>query len=220
MPSDRPPFFGLLQRRTCLCPTWRGWLLTALIVLPLVATGLRRLQPFLAINAPVTSNVLVVEGWMPDYGMKDVISETQRTPYVTLIVTGGPLERGAPLANYGTYADLGAATLAKLGANAPLPQAVPAADVYRDRTFTSALALHDWLKTRGPMPAKINLVTLGAHARRSRLLFNKVFGPDVKIGVIAVRDRGYDELHWWRSSQGFRVVTDEFIAYLYARFIF
>ncbi len=164
--------------------------------------------------------MLVVEGWMPDYGMKEVILETQRTPYVMLVVTGGALERGAPLSNYGTYAELGAATLAKLGANTPSPQAVSAADVYRDRTFTSALALRDWLKAHGPMPAKINLVTLGAHARRSRLLFNKVFGPDVKIGVISVPDRSYDAQHWWRSSQGFRVVTDEFIGYLYARFIF
>ncbi|MFA6286322.1 MAG: hypothetical protein WC661_02990 [Opitutaceae bacterium] len=220
MPDDRPPFFGLLQRRACLCPTWRGWLLAALIVLPLVVTGLRRLQPFLAVTAPVTSTVLVVEGWMPDYGLKEVIAETHRTPYVTLVVTGGPLERGAPLSNFGTYADLGAATLDKLGVTTPHPQAVPATDVYRDRTFTSALALRDWLKARGPIPEKINLVSLGTHARRSRLLFNKVFGPDVEIGIIAVPDRGYDAQHWWRSSQGFRSVTDEFIGYLYARFIF
>jgi hypothetical protein len=220
MPSDRPPFFGLLKRRECLFPTWRGWLLAALIVLPLLATGVRRLQPFLAVTAPVSGGVLVVEGWMPDYGMKEVITETQRAPYVTLIVTGGPLERGAPLSSYKTYADLGAATLAKLGANRPPPQAVPAADVYRDRTFTSAIALRDWLKAQGPIPNKINLVTLGAHARRSRLLFNKVFGRDVEIGIIAVPDRSYNAQHWWRSSQGFRVVTDEFIGYLYARFIF
>jgi len=220
MPNDRPPFFGLLQRRPCLCPTWRGWLLGALITLPLFVTGVRRLQPFLAVTSPVTSNVLVVEGWMPDYGMQEIISETKRMSCVTLVVTGGPLERGAPLSDYGTYAALGAATLAKLGADNPRPQAVPAADVYRDRTFTSALALREWLKARGPMPEKINLVSLGAHSRRSRLLFNKVFGPGVKIGIIAVPDRSYDAQHWWRSSQGFRVVTDEFIGYLYARFIF
>ena len=220
MPNDRPPFFGLLHRRPCVVPTWRGWLLAVLIALPLIATGVRRVQSFLAVTAPVSSSVLVVEGWMPDYGMKEVIAETQRTPYVTLVVTGGPLERGAPLSDYGTYAELGAATLAKIGTTSPQPQAVPAADVYRDRTFTSAIALRDWLKARGPMPAKINLVSLGAHARRSRLLFNKVFGPDVKIGIIAIPDRSYDERHWWRSSQGFRVVTDESIGYLYARFIF
>ena len=166
------------------------------------------------------SHVLVVEGWMPDYGMKEVITETQRKPYVLLVVTGGPLERGAPLSEYGTYAALGAATLAKLGASSPPPQSVPAMDVYRDRTFASAFALRDWLKERGPIPATINLVSLGAHARRSRLLFNKVFGPDVEIGIIAVPDRSYDAQHWWRSSQGFRSVTDEFIGYLYARFIF
>lgn len=220
MPTDRPPFFGLLNRRVCLLPTWRGWLLALLIVLPAAVVGVRKVQPFLAVSAPLTSDVLVVEGWMPDYGMKQVIEETGRTPYVVLIVTGGPLERGAPLSEYRTYAELGTATLAKLGANRPLPQAVPSADVYRDRTFTSAIALRDWLRTQGPMPATINLVSLGAHSRRSRLLFNKVFGHDVKIGIIALPDRSYDARHWWRSSQGFRTVVDEFLGYVYVRFIF
>ncbi len=220
MPNNRPPFFGLLKRHECLLPTWRGWVLAALIVLPLIATGVRRLQPFLAVNAPVSGGVLVVEGWMPDYGMEEVVSYARLNHCTTLCVTGGPLERGAPLSTYGTYADLGAAVLAKFGANNPPPQAVPAADVYRDRTFTSALALRDWLKARGTIPDKINLVSLGAHSRRSRLLFNKVFGRDVAIGIIALPDRGYDAQHWWRSSQGFRCVTDEFIGYLYARFVF
>lgn len=220
MPSDRPPFFGLLNRRVCLLPTWRGWLLAFLIIATLAAVGVRKVQPFLSVSSPVTCDVLVVEGWMPDYGMAQVLEETRRKPYVVLIVTGGPLERGAPLSSYGTYAELGSATLAKLGANSPVPQAVPAADVYRDRTFTSAIALRDWLQKQGQMPAKINLVSLGAHARRSRLLFNKVFGRDVKVGIIALPDRSYDAKHWWRSSQGFRVVTDEFIGYIYVRFIF
>jgi len=194
--------------------------MAALVLIPLMAVGFRRLQPFLAVTDPVPGGVLVVEGWMPDYGMDEVLAEIRRAGYAALYVTGGPMEHGEPLSEYKTYAELGAATLAKLGANAPSPQAVPAQEAHKDRTYFSAVALRDWLRAHGPMPAKINLVSLGAHARRSRLLFEKAFGPDVEIGIIAVPDRGYDTRNWWRSSQGFRTVTDEAIGYLYARFVF
>ena len=194
--------------------------MAALIVLPLAVTGIRRVQPFLAVTAPAPGGVLVVEGWMTNYGLDEVLAETRRTPYAALYVTGGPLERGEPLSEYKTYADLGAACLAKLGASNPSPQAVPAKEAYKDRTYYSAVALRDWLQAHGTLPAKINLVSLGAHSRRSRLLFEKAFGPGVEIGIIAVPDRGYDAEHWWRTSQGFRVVTDELIGYLYARLVF
>ena len=157
---------------------------------------------------------------MPDYGLEEVITETRRNAYSALYITGGPMEHGEPLSEYKTYAELGAATLVKLGVSTPPPQAVPAKEVYKDRTYFSAVALRDWLKAHGAMPKKLTLVSLGAHSRRSRLLFEKAFGSDVEIGIIAVPDRGYDASRWWRSSQGFRVVTDEFIGYLYARFVF
>ena len=45
-------------------------------------------------------------------------------------------------------------------------------------------------------------------------------GPGVKVGIIAVEPQDYDPRRWWASSAGFRAVTDEAIAYLYARLIF
>jgi len=63
-------------------------------------------------------------------------------------------------------------------------------------------------------------MTLGPHARRSRLLFQKAFGKEVKVGVISVEDRDYDPAHWWRSSEGVREVLGEAIAYFYAKFFF
>ena len=194
--------------------------MAALIVVPLVVAGLRGLQPFLALNRPVPGGVLVIEGWMPDFAMEAALAEARRTPYAAIYVTGGPLEQGKPLSAYKTYAELGAATLAKLGPATPAPVAVPAGDVRRDRTYASAVTLREWLKAHGQTTAKLNLMTLGAHARRSRMMFAKAFGPEVEVGVIAVTGHDYDTRHWWRSSQGFRMVTDEFIAYLYATFVF
>jgi len=64
------------------------------------------------------------------------------------------------------------------------------------------------------------LVSMGPHARRSRLLFAKAFSPEVRVGIISLEERDFDPAHWWTSSQGFRTVVDELIAYSYARLLF
>jgi hypothetical protein len=66
----------------------------------------------------------------------------------------------------------------------------------------------------------MDVVTLGAHARRSRLLFQKALGDEFQVGVIAIEDRQFDPNHWWQSSAGVRRVIDELVAYLYARTLF
>ena len=68
--------------------------------------------------------------------------------------------------------------------------------------------------------SSFDIVTQGPHARRSRLLYEKAFGGDVEVGVIATEDPKYDPAHWWRSSEGVREVMSEAIAYGYARLFF
>ena len=98
--------------------------------------------------------------------------------------------------------------------------AVPSMPVRQDRTYASALALKDWLAAHNLNPSGLNLMTLGPHARRSRLLFHKALGKGVDVGVISVASQDYDPKHWWHSSQGVRVVLSESIAYTYASLFF
>jgi DUF218 domain len=191
-----------------------------LVLLVLAALFLRGVLPFLAVNAPVTAQVLVVEGWVNDYALEAAVQEFHRGGYSKMYVTGGPLERGEPLSEYKTYAALGAAVAIHFGVPPTLVQAVPAPNVRRDRTYASALALRDWLELHGQMPDGLNLVTLGPHARRSRLLYEKAFGDACRIGVISIEDEGYDPHRWWAYSQGVRTVVSETVAYLYTRFFF
>ena len=137
-----------------------------------------------------------------------------------MYVTGGPIDRGAPLAEYKTYAALGAAVAGFFGVPTNRVHAVPSPGVQRDRTYASALALRDWLKLHGGVPPALNLVTVGPHSRRSRLLFEKAFDGDCEIGVIAVEDEDYDPQRWWAYSRGVRAVMSETITYLYARCLF
>lgn len=182
--------------------------------------AVRKAQSFLAVNDPVGGNVMVIEGWAPDYALEQIIAEFKRHHYTKLYVVGVPLERGAPLSEYKTYAELGAATLLKLGMDPDSIQAVPAPLVRRDRTYASALVLKKWLQEHNALPAEFNLISMRPHARRSRLLFEKAFGPEVRVGIISLENQDYDPRHWWKSSQGVRTVTGEVIAYVYARLLF
>jgi hypothetical protein len=66
----------------------------------------------------------------------------------------------------------------------------------------------------------IDVLTENLHARRTRLLFQKAFGRQVPVGVIAVPNPDYDSKHWWHYSDGVREVIGQAIAYAYARFFF
>jgi hypothetical protein len=212
--------WNLFHRRPCLVPTWRGWLLLLLIFGTLSYIGVRGLYNFLAVNDPRPGGVLVVEGWAPDYALEAAVADFKQFSYEKVYVTGGPIERGAPLSSYKTYAELGTATLLALGLGSNVVQAVPAPKVTQDRTYACGVALKHWADEHGVQLTRINLLTVGPHARRSRLLFQKAFGKDMPIGIIAVAEPDYDGRRWWKSSLGFRAVTGEAIAYLYARFLF
>lgn len=211
----------LLRRRTGRAPTWQGWLALALVAGLGTATmvgGL--LHPFLAVTARERTDVLVVEGWIPDFALRAALEEFHRGGYRQLYVVGGPLEKGELLVDFGTHAEVGRATLERMGAPADHLRAVPAPRVRRDRTFASAVALRDWLDRAGLRPAALNVVTVDAHARRSRLLFAQAFGDRTRIGIIALPDEHYDGPRWWRSSQGVRIVLSEWLGYVYARLLF
>ncbi len=211
---------GFLHRRQCLVPTARGWLAffagAALLVLILIC----EINPFLSVTDQVPADVLVVEGWAPDYAMEAAVTEFKNHHYQKIYVTGGPIDQGAPLSDYKTYAELGAAVLLKLGLSTNEVQAVSAPWVRQDRTYTSAITLQAWWREHQVSPTKINLLTVGPHARRSRLLFEKALGKNVGVGVISIPGKDFDEGHWWRSSGGVRVVIGETLAYCYARFLF
>jgi hypothetical protein len=198
----------------------RGALLLLILFASLLIFGFRNIQAFLAVNDPTPEGILVVEGWSPDYALETAKLEEQGNPHHLLYVVGGPLEQGAPLSQYPTYADLGAAILLRMGMSQDTVQAVPSGYVYKDRTYAEAVALSNWLRQHGAIPKEINLISLGAHARRSRLLFEKAFGKSTRVGIIAVEDRNYDPAHWWKTSEGVRSVISETIAYGYARLLF
>ena len=197
--------------------TLRGWLLLVLSVTVFSVVTIRELYPFLAVTEPVGSGLLVVEGWVTDITMNAAFTEFKQHNYKKICVTGGPIEHTAWANYYKTYAEEGKATLLRLGLHENEVQALPSPWVRKDRTYASAAALAKWIRYNGAAFSTIHLITEGAHARRSRLLFQKALGRGVKVGVTSVPDSEYDPEQWWRSSAGVRMVLGETIAYVYAR---
>jgi hypothetical protein len=210
---------GLLRRRHLWLPTWRGWLV--LVVLSILAGygGLRCIHPFLAVDAPVAARVMVVEGWIPMPALKAAADRFRAEGYETLCTVGGP-QPGEPPDSLRNDAVIVADQFLEMGIPAAKVHAVPSGAPKRDRTYTSAAVLRGWFVQQGELPAGFNVVTQGVHSRRSRLLFQKAFGDEVEIGVIAAPDPDYDASKWWNYSEGVKEVLSEGAAYLYARLWF
>jgi hypothetical protein len=200
-------------------PSLRGWAVILIAIVLVGALLVFRVHGFLAVNHPIQADALVVEGWISDRAFKGLIGELQRREYGKVYTTGGPVEWHDSARYGGTYAGYCAMKLQRSGykTNAIVP--VPSNDSDWERTFHSAAALRDYFKTNHCAPAAINVITMGPHARRTRLIFQRALGNDIRVGIISLRRDDYDPEHWWRSSTGVREVVSEAAAYAYCRIV-
>jgi len=210
---------SLIRRREMWAITKEGWIIAIMGLIIAMLLIITNIHSFLAVNAPIKAGTLVVEGWLPDYAIESAIAEFKKGEYRQLITTGLPLGKGYYLAEYKNYAELTAATCIALGFDKDKVIAVPAASVVKHRTAASAIALRDWLAASALKVDSINLYSFGTHARRSWIIFKAVLNPDIKVGIIAAEPQDYNQQEWWKSSAGFRSVTGEILAYIYARFV-
>ena len=209
----------LIRPREMWAITREGWVIAIIGLIISMTLILANIHPFLAVTSPIKADILVVEGWLPDYAIESAIAEFKKGGYRQLIATGLPVSKGYYLAEYKNYAELTAATCIALGFDKDKVVAVPAPSVVKHRTAASAIALRDWLATSALKVDSINLYSIGTHARRSWIVFKEVLHPDIKVGIIAAEPQDYNPQEWWKSSEGFRTVTGEIIAYIYARFV-
>lgn len=210
----------LIRRQETWLPTVWGWIFLVLLTLSLLTIGISNLPSFLAVNQPINAEVLVIEGWLPDYAVKEALNRFRRGSYRQIVTTGIPIERGCYLAEYKNYAELAAATLKTLGLEPEKIVSVPTPEVRKDRTYASAIAFKQWLKKANIPIKSIDLLTLDLHARRSWLLYRQALAAtNTKVGIIAMPPIDYDPKYWWRYSAGVRKTINELVAYIYARFI-
>jgi hypothetical protein len=222
-PYDKPSqrFWGVLTRKERWGLSWRGRLLVTSAALIAGYLMLLKIYPFLAVTDRVNTKVLVVEGWIHPYAIRIAADEFKSGSYQRIFTTGGPVTgNGGYINDYNTTASVGADALKKVGISPDLVQMVPSHVFGRDRTYSSAVALRDWLREHDIRTSSINVLTQDVHARRSRLLFGEALGPNISVGVIAVPNPDYDGKRWWGYSEGVEQVIGESIAYIYAKLFF
>jgi hypothetical protein len=211
----------MLTRRERWGLSFKGNLAIAAVALVAGLIVFLNIHPFLAVTRPVDSKVLVVEGWVHDFAIDAAVKVFRTGSYDHVFATGGPIVgQGGYISDSHTYASIGAQELVKAGIPRELVQMVPSRVMDRDRTYSSAVALRDWLREHQVTVASINVLTEDCHARRTWFLFQEVFGKDVKVGIISVPSPDYDANDWWKYSEAVREVIDETVAYIYAKFLF
>jgi uncharacterized SAM-binding protein YcdF (DUF218 family) len=212
---------GMLTRRERWGLSWRGWVAVILFCFAFAALAIFRVFPFLAVSDRQPTDILVSEGWLPDYAVQRVAAEFRTGGYARVFATGGPISgMGGYTNDYNTAASVGAGRLRAAGVPSEVVQMVPSRVLRRDRTYSSALALRSWFRANNVRAERINVATEAPHARRTQLLFQLAFGKDTRVGVIPIQNPDYDPKRWWRYSEGVRDVIGEALALIYAEFLF
>ena len=201
--------------RTLWLPTWRTLLLLAVTVLPVAIWVVSQLHPWLSVTDPVPeAKYVVVEGWVPDRVVGLAIDWGKTHEVEKYFTTGVPLEAGKYLSNYPTYAEICADTMKRMGVDPAKVRPAPTQSVDMERTRAMAKGLKAVLDGMN-IPAadkKINLFSSGCHGYRSRMHFQRVLGPEWKVGVISVPPAAYVPGTWWKYSEGVKSVIEEVIA--------
>lgn len=90
--------------------------------------------------------------------------------------------------NFNSVAESARNRLLSMGIDSSSIIAVPGKRVKINRTLTSALAFRDWLKTSDIDVKGINIISMGTHARRTWMTYNKILHKKYDIGIISLPD--------------------------------
>jgi uncharacterized SAM-binding protein YcdF (DUF218 family) len=173
-------------------------------------------EKFFSLNSPAHGDILIVEGWIDVEGA-DAAAALLKQPHSTYkyVVAAGSLSGEKWNKRRWSYAEIAAIELHREGI--PNDQIIVADSgaVESQRTFTTAVAAKRALEQKGIPVSVFDVFTRGPHARRSRLVFSKVFGGGVTVGVISWTPPGYDSGPWWKSSERSNDMIRETVGYFF-----
>ncbi len=205
----------LFRRRVAVVPTLFGWLC---LITALVGSFLLwwfKAEGFLSETKRIPgADILIVEGWIGNEGVRAAKTEFEVGGYKWLVTTGGYTNEGWSGKRW-NYSDIADHQLLNLGFPKDHLVSAPAQDVENQRTFESAEATLSALRANNIPFDKLVVFTRGAHARRSRLIFSKVFQSNVKVGVISWMPAQYMNQRWWQVSNRADELVKESVGYLF-----
>ncbi|MCE1200576.1 MAG: DUF1684 domain-containing protein [Bacteroidia bacterium] len=212
--------FRLFVRKNVVVPTAAGWLLILALFVAFFWFTLQSIYPFLSRTKKTVSDLLVVEGWLPDNGLREAIDYYRANGYKRMIITGIPITQWTYTSPHTNMADASAETMRRMLFRDSIYTVSIPSNIYRDRTYATAVALKMRFEEWGfPSNQPFDLYSMGAHARRSYNMFRKAF-PDTPIGLLVATDMSFDPETWYKTSRGFRTVFSEWISYWYTALAF
>jgi hypothetical protein len=117
--------------------------------------------------------------------------------------------------NVNSNAELARNRLLAMGMDPSRIIATPGEKVIINRTLTSALAFRDWLKTTNIDIKGINIISMGTHARRTWMIYNKILHKKYEIGIISLPDYYFNNSRIYRLFKTIR----ELLGIIYYWFI-
>ncbi len=191
----------------------------SLILLTAFLTCFINLHSFLALNRPIATNTLVIEGWLFDYMLDYAVNEINQCDYQYIITVGCKKKFKQSSVHYGysSYADYVADKIIKKGIDSTKVFSVPFENIYIHQTYQSAISLKKWLKENKNLDiSSVNVFTGGPHARKSYVIFKKNLKDICNIGIISCQIKHYNSRFWWSSIRGLKVTLRYFWGYIYA----
>jgi hypothetical protein len=204
---------------------WFPTVLTSLLLCAAVVLALLMLikqsYPWLALNAPARgkddtgASTLIVEGWLDESELAQVVAALHNRHYQRVLTTGGPIAAWSDVGGWKTFA---ARSAAYLSPRTSLPViALPAPESSQERTYLNGLMVRAWQQQSGTRLEAVDVYSAGAHARRSRMVYRMALNmrseQQTEVGVLAAIAPGFDAQHWWRSSIGVKTTLGEALSW-------
>lgn len=133
---------------------------------------------------------------------KIIIPDLSKYEYVFLKVG----EEQSTLNNFNSNAELARNSLISMGIDSSRIIATSGDRVIINRTLTSALAFRDWLKTTNIKVKGINIISLGAHTRRTWMIYNKILHRRFEIGIISLPDYEFNHSRVYKLIKTIREI--------------
>lgn len=213
--------FKLANKRERWGLTIYGWLFVFTLFTIAFLVYVKGIVAFLSAEDTIDAKIMVIEGYIPDYAYDEIIKSFNENNYEMIVTSGATFDQGFYLSGINTSAGLIRNSLLELGFDSAKVVAVPVpANVYKDRTYHSAIYSHKYIREHFPDVKSVNIVSLGPHATRSLYLFRMVYEPEIQVGNIVIPHISISTNNWYKSSRGFKGVMDETTSYFYVRFFF
>jgi hypothetical protein len=118
--------------------------------------------------------------------------------------------------NYSSFAEIARNMLISFGVDSNKIIAVPGDNISVHRTIASAASVHEYFKLAGIKKGKINIVSIGPHARRSWITYKTILDKtNFEIGIISL-DIYQDDYSSFRKSLN---LLSEIVEFLYYKLV-